>query len=205
MKFQCGKCDKYFTINNTHTIDKDLEFRCDNCTNVFTIKRNLVFSSSSKNSKIICENCGKIISESHKSCNSCNLILNKAHEEWRIDNKHYESLEISENGSVCSSKYGKKLTKKNKLMPVTIAVVVTVITLAGYLLKTDKLPTLNISMAQKEARIETQVIIMKSGQTYYADKVEKDSVNLRITNKNGVISQIPISDVLQISTAVIDQ
>ncbi len=205
MKFQCGECEKYFTINNIHTIINDLNFQCDNCTNKFTINRNLVFSSSSKKSNILCENCGKLIPESHKICNSCNLILNKTHEELRIDNKYYELLEINANGNVYGTNSGNNLKKKKKLMPVTITVVVAIIVLAGYLIKTNSLLTVNTSLSQKVARIETQIIIMKSGQTYYADKVEKDGVYLKITNKNGAISKILKRNVLQISKAVIGE
>lgn len=202
MKFQCGECKKYFTINNIHTANNDLEFQCDNCTNQFTINRNLAFSSSSKNSNILCENCGKLIPEVNKVCEFCNLILNKTHEELRIDNKDYESLEINAKGAVCSIHSGKKLSKTKTLMPlITITVVVILIAFAGYIF----LPIIDTVQSQNPERIETQIVIMQSGQTYYANEVEKDGVYLRITNKNGSTSKVLKRNVLQISKAVIEK
>jgi len=206
MKFQCGECDKYFTINNIHNANNDLEFKCDNCTNQFIINRNLVFSSSSKNSKIVCGNCGKLIPEENKACDSCNLILNKTHEELRIDNKDYELLEINANGDLYNVNSGKQLRNKKALIPViTICCVLLSIALAWYLLKVNRVPIMNTAKSQNASHIETQVVIMQSGQTYYADKVEKDGAYLRITNKDGAISKVLKSNVLQISKAVIEE
>ena len=202
MKFQCGECKKYFIINNIHTADNDLEFQCDNCTNQFTINRNLSFSSSSKNSKILCENCGKLIPEENRVCEFCNLILNKSHEELRIDNKDYESLEINANGDVYSINSGKKLSKKKTLMTlITFTVIVISIALAVYIF----LPIFNADQPQNSDRIETQIVIMQSGQTYYADKVEKDGNYLEITNKDGSTSKVLKSNVHQITKAVIEE
>ncbi len=206
MKFQCGECEKNFIINNIHTAENELEFQCDNCTNKFTINRSLAFSSSNKNSKVFCGNCGKLIPEANKVCDSCNLILNKIHEELRIDNKEYEPLEIKENGYVCNTNSGKKLNIKKRLLPVIIAgIFVLFIALGGYWFKTNNLLVVNATPSQKAARIETQIIIMKSGHTYYADKLEKDGGYLRITSKNGTISKILESNILQISKAVIEE
>ncbi len=204
MKFQCGECKKYFTINNSHNVNDELEFQCDKCSNKFTINRNLVFSSSSKNSNILCENCGKLIPESNKVCDSCNLILNKTHEELRIDNKYYESLSINGNGDVCSANTRIQIKNNKNLMPRILAVVVIILALVGYLIGTNNLPFINAAPSLTTARIETQIILMQSGQTYYADEVKEDGVNLRITNKNGTISKVLKSDVLQISKAVIE-
>ncbi len=64
---------------------------------------------------------------------------------------------------------------------------------------------MNTAKPQNASHIETQVVIMQSGQTYYADKVEKDDAYLRITNKDGTISKVLKSNVLQISKAVIEE
>ena len=136
----------------------------------------------------------------------CNLILSKTHEELRVENKDYESLEINSSGDVCSANSGKELKKKKTMAPVIIAgFVVIIITVSGYLIKTERLPTINTAQSQDTVRIETQIIIMQSGQTYYADTVEEDGVYLKITHKNGSISKVLKSNVLQISKAVIEE
>ena len=202
MKFQCGQCKKYFIINNIHTAKNDLEFQCDNCTNQFTINRNLAFSSSSKNSNLVCENCGKLIPETNKVCKFCNLILNKTHEELRIDNKDYEPLEINESGAVVSIHSGKRLSKNKILLPLIIfTVIVILIAFAGYFF----LPIINTVQSKNSDHIETQVVIMQSGKTYYAKKIEKDGVYLVITNKDGSLSRVLQSNIMQIAKAVIDE
>ena len=200
MKFQCGKCCKYFTINNSIVANKGLDFQCDNCDNHFYLNRNLVFSSSAKNSNIICGNCGKLIPEKNKVCGSCNLILNKTHEDLRIDNKYYELLEIKGNGNVYKTHSGKILSKRSVLFPGLLVVIILFVILTWYFTKTNN----NKILSKETTRIETQVVIMKSGQTYYADKIEKDGAYIRITNKNGLTSEILEKDVLQISKAIIE-
>jgi len=199
MKFQCGECDKYFTINNIQVADKDLDFQCDTCGNQFFINRNLSFSSSSKNSSMLCGNCGTLIPENNSVCDSCNLILNKSHEELRIDNKYYETLEIKNDGQVYNTNSGRKLSKRGMLIPgIVVAIILPVISAWYYTRnKTNEImPT--------GTRIETQVVIMKSGQTYYADTIEKDGTYIEITSKNGVISKVLEKNVLQISKAIIE-
>lgn len=211
MKFQCGKCDKYFKIDNINIVREDLNFKCNDCGNHFFINRHFAFSSSSKNSRIICDNCGKSINENNKVCDSCNLILNKTHEELRIDNKDYEPLEIKQNGDVYSDS-GKILNKRNVLIPGLIITLILFIISAWYLASnnqkelTDSMLTSITNIIQKNKdHIETQVIIMKSGQTYYADKIEHDGIYLKITNKNGLISEVLEENILQISKAVIEE
>ena len=46
---------------------------------------------------------------------------------------------------------------------------------------------------------------MKSGKTYYADKIEKNGIYLEITNKDGSTSRVLQSNILQIAKAVIDE
>ena len=206
MKFQCGECQKYFTIKNIHSINNDLEFQCDNCANLFSINRNLVFSSSSNNSSIVCENCGKLIPETNHSCTSCNLILSKTHEELRIDNKYYESLEINEKGDVSNADTAKKLKKKKSVMPAVVVVATVLSTIiVGYLAKTDRLPFTEIAQSKDMPRIERQIIIMQSGQTYYATEVEENGLYLTITSENGQTTDILKSNVLQRTKAVIEE
>lgn len=168
MKFQCGKCGKYYIINNVIVANKDLDFQCDNCDDHFYLNRNSVFSSSSKNSNIICGNCGKLIPEQNKVCDLCNLILNTTHEELRIDNKYYELLEINKNGKVYKTHAGKILSKRSVLFPGLLVFMILSVILAWYFTKTNN----NKILSKDITRIETQVVIMKPGQTYYADKID---------------------------------
>ncbi|MCI5209573.1 MAG: hypothetical protein D3910_12465, partial [Candidatus Electrothrix sp. ATG2] len=61
----------------------------------------------------------------------------------------------------------------------------------------EKMPNLS-------GRVETQVIIMMNGDTYYAEKVEKDGAIVRITTKNGAVVEVAEKNVLDITTAVIE-
>jgi ribosomal protein S27E len=206
MKFQCGQCDRFFAINNIHTIESDLEFYCDGCKNKFFINRNLVFSSSSKNSNILCRNCGKVMPEGVKVCDSCNLIMNKNHEELRIDNKEYTPLEITVKGKVYNIKSGKNIAKKKMFFPVLIILIFVLLSsLSFYYFKDDVSGIVNASIIQGKSRTEAQIVIMKSGQTYYADKIEKDGDYLKITNKNGAVTKVLKNNILQISKAVVEK
>ena len=210
MKFQCGECDKFYKIDNIHVIIEDLNFKCDNCGNNFFINRNLAFSSSSKNSRIICENCGKLINEISKVCDSCNLVLNKTHEELRIDNKDYVPLEINRNGNVYNKNSGKSLKKRSILISWLITILILSLTSVWYFINNNQkgnntvLKQLASIIPKNKNRIETQVVILKSGQTYYADKIEHDGSYIKITNKNGLISKVLETNVLQISKALIE-
>lgn len=211
MKFQCGECDKCFKIDNIHIVKEDLNFRCDNCGNEFFINSNLAFSSSSKNSKIICENCGRLIHETNKKCDSCNLVLSKAHEDLRIDNKSYEALEINQKGNVYKANSGRRLKKGRLLMPGLIAILILSFPMAWYFINTNQKELNNTVLRQlvniipkNKNRIETQIVILKSGQTYYADKIEYEGLYIKIINKNGLINEVLKKNVLQISKAVIE-
>ena len=206
MKFQCGECNKYFAINNSHIINDDLEFQCDNCSNHFSINRNLVFSSAAKNSKMVCENCGKLVPETSKSCSACNLILNKTHEELRIDNKYYESLEIDNNGDIAKSNPAAHKAKKRIGMPAIVTTTVILVGVAvGYLVKTDRFSFADFAQSQNLQRIEKQIILMQSGKTYIASKVEPNGIYLTLTTENGAKINILKNNVLQLSKAVIEE
>lgn len=204
MKFQCGECQKNYSINNIHTTGKDIEFQCDGCKNIFTINRNQVFSSSSKNSKVICENCGKLIPENCARCDSCNLILNKIHEELRIDNKAYETLQINENGDITSTLHAKKPGEKTRVIVSTITVLLVITISLFFLTKFDVASTLPLKQSAKSKQTETQIVILNSGQTYYADEVNSKGGYIEIKGKDGVVTKVLEKDVHQISKAIID-
>ncbi|MCI5120233.1 MAG: hypothetical protein D3908_03390 [Candidatus Electrothrix sp. AUS4] len=207
MKFQCGRCGKNYQVDNTHTLDKDLTIPCDRCGNSFCIDENLAFSSASGNSKLICENCGQLVLETVKACPSCNLVLNKRHEAKRIDNKEYAKIALQDGKLAQKSGGGSR-------KGILIALVIIILALVGgvfWFLSTQQASlkgTLLEPVAEKmpnlSSREETQVVLMLDGTTYYAEKVENKEGTLRITTKNGAVVEVAEKDVLEITTAVIE-
>lgn len=208
MKFQCGRCGKNYLVDNTDTVDKTLTIPCSRCGNSFCIDENMAFASASGNSKIICENCGQLVIEKVKACPSCNLVLNKQHEATRIDNKDYEKV-VVEDGKVARNG-GKKGGKK-----VILAALVLILAGAGaafwflstqqHALKGTLLEPVAEKMPNLSGRTETQVVIMMNGDTYYAEKVENDESIVRITTRNGAVVEVAKKNVLDITTAVIEE
>lgn len=211
MKFQCGKCDKFYKIDNNNVSKKDLRFKCEDCGNHFSIKRDLSFSSSSNNSKILCENCGNAVEEGSKSCSSCNFIFSKLHEELRIDNKYYELLEANKKGKVFNKNTGKNIGRRRTLLSSALVIIVLLSATTVYLLSNN--PTVlnassvssmkNIILERKQIT-ETQVVIMKSGTTYYAEKISANGNSMEITSKNGIVHNVLKTDILQITTATLE-
>ena len=211
MKFQCGKCSKNYLVDNTDTIDKVLSLACTNCDNKFFIRENLSFYSASGDSKIICENCAQLVEEKSKACPSCNLLLDKQHEEQRIDNKEYEKVVVQEGKAQQQKTTGKKKGGKvGKFMFVLILIMA--LAGGGYwfisnnpdILKSEALQPLVNLLPQLGGKTETQVVLMQSGQTYYAKKIEEDGSSRRITTKNGIVVTVEESDILQIAKAVVE-
>ncbi len=211
MKFKCGGCEKYFKIDNADIIDTDLIINCDNCDNQFVIKSNLAFSSSSKNSTIICQNCGKLLPESQEMCDGCNLFLNKGQESLRIDNKYYDSLEIRENGAAYNEE-GKNLGKRKLLIPLVIIITLVSLISSYYFLRNNQSPSsvaiqeqTTITTPENNDGDEIQIVIMKSGETYFAKKMEYLGDFVNITSRDGTIRQVLGDNIMQITTAVIEK
>jgi hypothetical protein len=212
MKFQCGKCGKCgknYIVDNVHTIDKTLTLECTGCNNIFFIEANMAFSSASGDSKIICENCGQLINETIKVCPSCNLVLNKQHEALRIDNKQYEKIVVHD-GKPYQQYAGRKRGGK-----ILIALLLVTVLAAGagfwflstqqHKLKNTILEPVADMVPNLSGRTETQVVIMLSGQTYYAEKIEHDGPYVLITAKNGAVTKVSKKEILQIAEAVIEE
>ena len=207
MKFQCGRCGKNYQVDNTDTIDNVLSIPCDRCGNSFSIDENLAFSSASGNSKIVCENCGQLVLEMVKACPSCNLVLNKRHEAKRIDNKEYAKIKLQD------GKLAQKSGGRNK-KGILVALAVILLALAGgafWFLSTQQaslkgtlLEPLAGKMPNLSGKEETQVVLMLDGTTYYGKKLEHDGPVLRITSKNGGVVEVAEKDVLEITTAVLE-
>jgi len=215
MRFQCGKCEKMYKIDFAHVCLKDLSFKCEQCANKFLIKKDLTFSSTSRNSKIICENCGNFIDEEQQSCKSCNLIINKPHEDLKIDNYFYELYQVNEKGKLYDKNTGKIIGGGRLKTPAIFAcfLISLIFAISLFYFFSDNTTALNnpISSAleallpDNETRKETQVVLMKSGKTYYVKKVEKDGLYLKLINNNGTRIDVPEKDVLQISKAIIEK
>jgi hypothetical protein len=214
MKFQCGKCEKMYKIDFLHVCLNDLSFKCQQCDNRFSIKKDLTFSSSCKNSKIVCENCGNFIDENTKSCESCNLIINKPHEDLKIDNYFYELYEVNKKGKIYNKNTGKIIGSRKINMPAILAclVISILISVSVFYFLQKKNNVLNSQMSNlfkellpgKAGRKDVQVVIMKSGRTYYVKKIEKDGPFLNLTNNNETRAVVLEKDVLQISKAAIE-
>lgn len=211
MKFQCGKCEKNFSIDNISAARKDLKFKCSNCDNTFIISKDRGFSSSSNNSRIICDNCGKSFNENKNVCDSCNLDLKGAHRGLKVDNRDYEQLEIRENGHLYNTVSGANVTRVKVLIPVVIAVLLLSLTAALFLLKDIKHPYISAIrqsvseiLGEKKTRQVIHVVIMKSGQTYYAEQVEYKGSFVEITTRDGLDVEIPESSIMQISKAILE-
>ena len=202
-------CHHLSCDSHTHTIDKTLTLECAGCGNSFFIEADMTFASASGDSKIICENCGQLINEKIKVCPFCNLVLNKQHEASRIDNKEYEKIVLHD------GKPYQEYTGKQRGGKILIALLLVTLLLAGagfWFLNTpqhklqntfqepvaDMLPNLS-------GRTETQVVIMLSGQIYYAKKIEHDGLYLLITTKDGAVTKVLKKDILQIAKAVIEE
>jgi len=208
MKFQCGRCGKnYLVDNDTDTVDKILTIPCSGCGNSFCIDENMAFSSASGNSKIICEKCGQLVVEKVKACPSCNLVLNKQHEANRIDNKEYEKV-VVQDGKVAQNggkKGGKKVILAALLILVLAAAAFWFFSTQQHTLESTLLEPVAEKMSNLSGRDETQVVIMMNGDTYYAKKLEKNESIVRITTKSGAVVEVEKKDILDITTAVIEE
>ena len=205
MRFQCGTCGKYYLIESAEQIKDRQMLRCTECGNTFLLRNNYKFSSSSRNSKLICERCGGLIEESADSCVACNPDLKKLREDFLIDNREYNFFVVRKGKIRPKYSNGSGKTKKIVLL-VGIALFV-----AGCLFlflpggKRDALKNTILQPLGITSRTETQLVIMRSGQTYYAEKVEKKNGTARITEKSGKIVTIAEKDILQIAKAVTEQ
>lgn len=204
MKFQCGTCGKYYLIENAEEISSKQMLRCVDCGNVFALHKNLTFSSSSRNSKLLCKRCGSLIDEAGGTCSVCNPALKSLREEFMIDNRDYEFFEVRK-GKV-RPKRGREGRGKAALLAGGAAVLVIVLAaLAAALLPGSKRDALKIAILKPlgiTSKNETQVVILRSGQTYYAEKVEHLAGTAKIIEKSGGVVTVAEKDIAQIAKAV---
>ncbi len=212
MKFQCGECDKFYKLDDKNVSEDGLSFKCEQCTNVFFLNGNLVFSSSNANSKLLCENCGQLLHESRKTCENCNLILNKSHEELRIDNRYYQRLEQDDKDNVHAPNQPPQKKGKKGMVALTGLLLLIFATSALYffggnfdMLGSTPLSSTKSVSKNKPMKIEKNVVIMKSGDTYYVEKIEKSGDNFDLTHLSGAKSTVKEDDVLSITRAIIEK
>jgi hypothetical protein len=208
MKFQCGKCEKNYIVDNAHTIDKTLTLECTDCDNNFFIQKNFSFSSASGNSKIICENCGQLVNEKSKVCPTCSLVLNKQREAERIDNKVYEKVVVHD-GQLYQQHTGGKKGKKILIPALLVSILLSgggfwFLSTHQHELKNTLLEPVADILPNLSGRTETQVVIMRSGRTYYGKKIEREGGFARITTKNGAVVKVAEKDILEIAIAVME-
>ncbi len=206
MKFQCGTCGKYYLIENAEEIGSKQMLRCVDCGNVFALHKNLAFSSSSRNSKLICKRCGSLIDEAGGTCSVCNPALKSLREEFMIDNREYEFFEVRRGKVRPKGRAGRR--SKAALLAGAAVLVIVFVVLAAALLpgsRRDALKTAVLKPLGITSKAETQVVILRSGQTYYADKVEHLAGTAKITEKNGGVVTVAEKDIAQIAKAVTEE
>ncbi len=203
MKFQCGTCGKYYLIENAEEISSRQMLRCVECGNVFALHKNLAFSSSSRNSKLICKRCGSLIDEAGGACPVCNPALKSLREEFIIDNREYEFFEVRKGKVRPKGRAGRR--NKAALLARSAFLVIVFAALAAALLpggRRDALKTAVLKPLGIASRTETQVVVMRSGQTYYAEQVEHLGGTAKITEKSGGVVTVAEKDIVQIAKAV---
>lgn len=202
MRFQCGMCGKYYLIEHADQISSQQKLRCPDCGNIFVLQKDLTFSSSSGNSKRICEQCDSLVHEESDACLSCIPALKRLPEECRLDNRSYTSF-VVRRGKI-RPKYGKRKVGKAVLLAgiSLLAVALLVLILPGS--KRDALKRAVLKPLGIKSKTETQVIILRSGMALYADKVEHEGKKVRITEKNGRVLTVGEEDLAYVSKAVIE-
>jgi len=206
MKFRCGTCGKYYLIENAEQIGSRQMLRCADCGNVFVLHKNLAFSSSSKNSKLICKRCGSLVDEAGGSCPVCNPALNSLREEFMIDNREYEFFEVRK-GKVRTKQSGGGPSKA-ALLAGTALLIIVLAALAAALLPggtRDALKAAALKPLGITSKTETQVVIMRSAQTYYGENVEHLGGTAKITEKSGRVVTVAERDIAQIAKAVTEE
>ncbi|WP_417908655.1 hypothetical protein [Candidatus Electronema sp. PJ] len=202
MKFQCGMCGKYYLIEHADQISSQQKLRCPDCGNIFMFQKDLAFSSASKNSKRICEQCDSLVHEESGTCLSCIPALKRLPEECRLDNRVYTHFEVRR-GKI-RPKHGRRQVGKAVLLAGLSVLVMASLVLFLPGSKRDALKRAVLKPLGIKTRTETQVIILRSGAALYADKVEHDGTKVRITGKDGKVLTIGEEELAYESKAVIE-
>lgn len=210
MRFTCGVCGKNYKIDDLKIAEEGLSPKCRNCNNQFEISKHKALSSTSGNSKVICDNCGQFVPEKIKKCPNCNLYLTNEREELRIDNKFYETLDeeaFPQQESENISPTGKRKPKIVAFALATLLCCGTFFYIAAY---TDIITPVISSPIKKltqpeDTSIATKVIILNSGETYYVKEILTEGTTLHLKHLSGAENSISKDEVMMISDAVIEK
>jgi hypothetical protein len=205
MKIRCGTCEACHLIEGTENLRKKRSLKCVECGNLFVLQPDQTFCSSSRNSQRICDCCGQFVAEADKVCSCGGTAADKdLREELRIDNKKYYFFVVRK-GKI--QPVGKKVNWFGRGLLLAGAIALA----AGLIIvrqmppdKRDALRNAVLKALHLPSRTETKVVILHSGQVYYAEKIEQQGAELKITAKDGRVVQLREEDVQQISTAVIN-
>lgn len=211
MRFSCGQCGKHYRIEESNIPAEGLESPCRGCDNQFLISANTSLTSTGGNSRIICDNCRELVVEGEKICPHCNLLLTTAHEELRIDNNYYESLDphipSPDNEEIEQQQDGR--SKHKMLLGVVscmFVVACAVFLFMKVIMKGDveTAGTINSLSPVSPKTVETNVMVLKSGETYYVDRIEKSGKTLHLTHMSGAENTVEEEEVLMITKGVIE-
>ncbi|CAK8711141.1 hypothetical protein GCAAIG_00395 [Candidatus Electronema halotolerans] len=205
MKFRCGTCGACYLIEGTEKLRKKRSLKCVECGNRFVLQPDQTFYSSSRNSQRICDCCGQFVAEADTICSCGGKAADKdLREELRIDNKEYYFFVVRK-GRIQPT--GKKVNwfGRGLLLAGVIALtagLIIILHMPGE--KRAALKNAILKPLHLPSRTETKVVILHSGQVYYAETIEQQGAEVKITAKDGRVVLVRKKDIQQVSTAVID-
>jgi hypothetical protein len=205
MKLRCGACGACYLIEGTESLRKKRSLKCVECGNRFVLQPDQTFYSSSRNSQLICDCCGQFAAEADKVCSCGGKAADKGlREELRIDNKEYHFFVVRKGRIQPTGKkvnwFGRGLLLAG-VIALTAGLIIILLMPDG---KRDALKNAVLKPLHLPSRTETKVVILHSGQVHYAEKIEQQGAEVKITAKDGRVIQVRKEDVRQVSTAVID-
>ena len=205
MKLRCGSCGAYYLIEGTDSLRKKRSLKCVECGILFVLQPDQTFYSSSRNSQRICNCCGQFVAEAAKVCSCGGTAADKdLREEQRIDNKEYYFFVVRK-GRIQSTRKKVNWFGRGLLLAGVIALVaglIIILLMPGG--KRDALKNAILKPLHLPSRTETKVVILHSGQVYYAETMEQQGAEVKITTKDGRVIQVRKKDIQQVNTAVID-
>ncbi len=178
---------------------------CGGCGNVFVVHPDGIFSSAGKNSQRICDCCGQFAEEGEATC-SCggDAADSGVREAQRIDNKEYQFF-VVRRGRI-QPKHRKVNWLGRSVLLAGAAALAAGLIIVFYLPggKRDALKNAILKPLHLPGRTETKVVILHSGKVHYAENIEHQGKEVKITAKDGRVIHVLKQDIQQISAAVIE-